>query len=111
MTKQEFISRRGSFGNRKAVACLVMFVVFLGCGSLIKRVCRPNGVSPESLSYLLAALVVCHLAALAGLMHQLAKRMGLVCPHCRKGFFGMSPTVITTGKCGHCGETVLDASA
>jgi uncharacterized membrane protein YfcA len=37
------------------------------------------------------------------------KALGLICPHCRKALAGFnSQVVIATGKCGFCGDKVLE---
>jgi hypothetical protein len=37
------------------------------------------------------------------------KSLGVICPHCRKALVGLnSQVVIATGKCGFCGDKVLE---
>jgi hypothetical protein len=37
------------------------------------------------------------------------RELGLLCPHCKKDFLGISyQFVVASGRCGHCGGVVLD---
>ena len=114
MTKREFISRRDSFKNRTAIASLVMFAVLMASAFALAHFNGEGSDSPPFIRLLVASiLIACLLGAIPALTcfnHRLAKNMGLACPHCQKLISGMSAIVITTGKCGHCGETVLDTS-
>ena len=36
---------------------------------------------------------------------------GLLCPHCRRPLTTRYPRVLATGRCSHCGKSVIDAVA
>jgi len=40
--------------------------------------------------------------------YRLCRRPEFVCPHCRKSIFQLSAILVATGRCGLCGENILE---
>lgn len=89
---------------------LVAVVIVVGLGLMVRIIkLIDSWPTPIGLSTV-AFLVFCvfgGIPLLGWYTHRLAQKLGMDCPHCRKSIAGMSALVIATGKCGHCGETVL----
>lgn len=56
------------------------------------------------------ALLVLFLVAVTAGMLFISWRYDMRCPHCGKSIHGgvYTPIAITTGRCGHCGERILE---
>ncbi len=113
MTRQELIERIDRHTKRAArwgVAWLISFFAVLGLLVIVA-----NGVSPAIETVLGAAFVVFMLATVFALMLGLwrsMRRLGLVCPHCCSVLTKeLWPVAVATGRCGKCGQLIVDSAA
>jgi hypothetical protein len=106
MSKQEFIAKQKAlkyFGFTIAV----LWLVGLGFLSLLGKVLsvgKNQLYTTCSIVYILggAALIV-------WLNIRRQSQLGCICPKCGKRFYKVSAeNVIATGKCGRCGETIIN---
>src|ERR1700722_14600733 len=113
MTKDEFIARESAW---KSYRTKISFLWFVGLGFFmlwsffLSGKQDLHGASPLfqacAAVYLFGGIIV-----IAWLLIRRMRQLGVVCPKCGRPFL-FSPVatkkVIATGKCGRCGEVILD---
>jgi hypothetical protein len=122
MTKQQFISKEQAYkkisGKGAVMAVLsVLGVSVIAFGGIAAVIYAQTQVRNQWVSVPLTFVAFCVLIVALGICYQLfirflmrrLLRFGLVCTGCGCGFFGPSAKIVLkTGKCGRCGDKVLD---
>jgi lysylphosphatidylglycerol synthetase-like protein (DUF2156 family) len=110
MTRQELIERINRQTKRATHSAIVWLVSFFGVFGLLVVVAR--GLPPAIEEALGAAFIVFMLGTVSALMLGLwmsMRRLGLVCPHCRVLLTkDLWPVAVASGRCGKCGEQIVD---
>jgi ribosomal protein L37E len=106
MTAEEFKIRTRAFRNHTAIAALVLLFSFIAV--LAFFILMADKVSEVFVIGGLPGVFVLMIVALA-YSRRLARKMGLVCPHC--GFPSsatLRSAVLTEGRCRKCGKRMYD---
>lgn len=113
MSRAEFIQNRGAAEHflavRLAGVMALLAVGMFACIALRDRWASagtelPWWINPVALVPMFAFMVF----AVARLDQVRRRRFRLNCGQCGKDLSTVAPTLVTTGRCGHCGATVLD---
>src|SRR5262249_41358097 len=117
MTLEQFRSNLRVYQKYEWISagCFMAGVVTMtGVGSLVAQRVKEVGFDALSIVVLLAAFI--GIVALMGYgavryPNRRMRELGLLCPSCKKQLitFG-SQVVIATGRCGYCGEKVLESN-
>ncbi|HXA44586.1 MAG TPA: hypothetical protein VNZ25_03695 [Candidatus Angelobacter sp.] len=112
MTKDEFISRQETmkhYGHKIALLWLTGFGAFALCSV-------PFGTYIKQNEWVQSLFAICFLIYFVGgivfislLNRRNQKKLGIICPNCAKPLFRTSAkSIIATGKCGRCGEKIIN---
>ncbi len=112
MTRQELIEqieRHRKRATRWSIVWLISFFALFGLGAIVAE-----GIPPAMETVLGVALVALMLAAVLALILGLLRsmrRLGLVCPHCHALLTkDLWPVAVASGRCGRCGQQIVDSS-
>ena len=112
MTRQALIKCRRRYLKVAAAPCLVAIALIPAMALVMARwEARhsdwPSGLWPVTN---VLAVVVCYAVFwfVSSYEHRAAARCGLCCPQCKKTFVGATSRVLSTGRCVHCKERMLD---
>ena len=112
MTRSEYLQRARQHSRRTRVPgnfVLVSWFVVAIAGSHLAQE-QPLVFFPAILAYFVLSLLV-----LSFLSRLSINKLGLACPDCGKSLMGRkerpSQVVVTTGRCGSCGELVIHGDA
>ena len=112
MTRQELIeriNRQSKRATRWGIVWLVSFFAVLGLLLIVV-----DDLSPAGETVLSSAFIAVMLGTVAALMFGLwrsMRRLGLVCPHCRVLLTkSLWPVAIASGRCGKCGEQIVESN-
>ncbi len=113
MTRQELIDRINRQAKRATFWSVIWLISFFAVLSLLTVVAYH--VSPATRTVMSVTFIAFMLGTVASLMLGLWKsmrRLGLVCPHCHVLLTKhLWPVAVASGRCGKCGEQIVDSNA
>jgi len=109
MTRSEFISVKRRYQKKARWVASSICLIFACTLVLTSKAAKHAGGTLTTLQAVLlfVVLIGCAVTELISI-YVLFKRPEFVCPHCRKSIWQLSAILIATGRCGLCGEKILD---